>query len=75
MSNFDRKSLKEVTFKSATTHQCSTSNSDKYNSYLNSASIRNETNLIILEIPCMNHIYHELKRIGNITQTNMGRNF
>ena len=44
MQNFDNKSLKKVTLKSKTTHQCYTSKTVKPNSYLTSPSIQNETN-------------------------------
>ena len=43
MSTFDNKSLKKVTLKSTTTHQCSTSKNDKSNCYLTSPSIHNYT--------------------------------
>ena len=43
MSNFDNKSLKNVTLKSTTTHQCSTLKTVKSNSYLASLSIHNDT--------------------------------
>ena len=44
MSNFDNKLLKNVTLKSTTTHQCSTSKTIKSNSYITSPSIHNDTN-------------------------------
>ena len=43
MPTFDKRSLKKVTLKSRTTHQCSTSKIVKYNSYLTSPSIHNDT--------------------------------
>ena len=43
MSTFDNKSLKNVTLKSTTTCQCSTSKTVSSNSYLNSPSIHNYT--------------------------------
>ena len=42
MSAFENKSLKNVTLKSTTTHQCSTSETVKSNSYLTSPSIHND---------------------------------
>ena len=43
MSSFDNKSLKNVTLKSTTTRQCSTSKTVSSNSYLISLSIHNDT--------------------------------
>ena len=43
MLSFDNNSLKNVTLKSMSTHDCSTSNSVKSNGYLISSSIHNDT--------------------------------
>ena len=43
MSTFDNKSLKNVTLKFTTTHQCYTYKTVKENIYINSRSIHNET--------------------------------
>ena len=43
ISSFDKRSLKNVSFKSTNTHECSTLDSIKSNRYLNSLSIHNDT--------------------------------
>ena len=43
MSSFYNKSLKKVTLKSTTIHECSTLNNFKANGYLNIPSIKNDT--------------------------------
>ena len=56
MSNFDDKSLKNVTLKSRTTHKCFTSKTIKSNIYLNSSSIQNN-NTSQNNISTLNGVY------------------
>ena len=74
MSSFDNKSLKKVTLKSTSTHKCSTSNSVK-KIVLIFHQFRMTPPLIILAVPNMKNMNHQLIISGKIMQANMGNNF
>ena len=72
ISTFDNESLKKVTLKYTTKHQCSASKTVCHIFILTVHQLIMMPLLITLEIPHMNYIYHQLTISGNIMQKKMG---